>query len=312
MNSLRPEIDRILHEVGLGHYHPDILQIAGLFESDRLSALRDLILIDQTIPGLGQHNVNQMVDGEGYTGVYRNEDRPIFRSFQYMNAYLQHEDLEWFTRDIVTVSCLHVESSLKRILDIEAPLSIGMILKRNQAKLLETGMGNILWDLNNLVYNNAKHTIEDIDIDAHMFSIADSLAVYLICRAIGARLLKDSGISTRHGVSVFQLSRAESKGGTGTTPSPEVTRQSSAFQVKRYPTVEPEEGAQSNQGKNRVIGTYEDLPENQGKVLEITPDEIKELASADPDNRELQMMLRALERLEGDLKKLRRDGVDGW
>lgn len=173
MNSLRPEIDRILHEVGLGHCHPDILQIAGVFESDRLSALRDLILIDQTIPGLGQHNVNQVVEGEGYTGVYRTEDRPIFRSFQYMYAYLQRENLEWFTRDIVTVSCLHVESSLKRILDIEAPLSIGMILRRNQAKFSETDMGNILWDLNNLVYNNAKHTIEDIDIDAHMFSITE-------------------------------------------------------------------------------------------------------------------------------------------
>ena len=312
VNSLRPDIHKILQAVGLGCYHASILRIASALELDRLSALRDLTLIDKTIPGLGQHNVSQMVEGAWYTGVYRNEDRPIFRSFQYVDAYIQRENLEWASRDIVTVSCLHVENSLKRILSIDAPLSIGMILGDKRGKLLESDMRSILWDLNSLVYNNAKHTIEDIDMDSHMFSIADSLAIYLICRMIGARLLKDSGISTRHGVSVFQASGADSKVGNGTTLSLEVIEESSELPPNRHESVEQEERNQPKQGMGKVIGSYEDLPENQGETLEITPDEIRELAAADPENRELQMMLRAMERLERDLEKLRDRGVEGW
>ena len=57
--------------------------------------------------------------------------------------------------------------------------------------------------LNKYVYNAAKHTIEDLELEAHRFSVADALAIYLICRVLGARILRDSGITTKHGKLAF-------------------------------------------------------------------------------------------------------------
>ena len=67
------------------------------------SGLRDLILIDETIPGF-QHNINENGDRRHYA-VARIEDRPIFRPIQYVGSYLRHGSLEWLTRSIVTMSC---------------------------------------------------------------------------------------------------------------------------------------------------------------------------------------------------------------
>ncbi len=120
-----------------------------------------------------------------------------------MRAYLSNASLEWLTRDIVTMSCLHVENSLKRQLKVEGNLSIGMILKRGKAQSLDVDLVETLRELNEAVYNEAKHSIEDTYAEGHMFSIADSLAVYLICRTLGSRILKDSGITTENDESVF-------------------------------------------------------------------------------------------------------------
>ena len=133
----------------------------------------------------------------------RIEDRPIFRPIQYVGSYLHQRPLEWLTRSIVTMSCLHVENSLKRRLKIDGPLSIGMILKRSNARSLDADLVGILRELNQAVYNKAKHSIEHTHADGHMFSIADSLAIYLICRTAGSRILKDSGITTKYDEPVF-------------------------------------------------------------------------------------------------------------
>ena len=117
--------------------------------------------------------------------------------------YLQSGSLEWLTRNIVTMSCLHVENSLKRRLNIEERLSIGMILKRGKARSLDTDLVESLLELNEAVYNKSKHSIEQTYADGHMFSIADSLAVYLICRTLGSRILTDSGITTKYDEPVF-------------------------------------------------------------------------------------------------------------
>ena len=133
----------------------------------------------------------------------RIEDRAIFRPIQYVGSYLEHSPLEWLTRSIVTMSCLHMENSLKRRLKIDGPLSIGMILKRGKARSLDADLVESLWELNEAVYNKSKHSIEHTCADEHMFSIADSLAVYLICRTLGSRILKDSGITTKYDEPVF-------------------------------------------------------------------------------------------------------------
>ena len=201
--GLRPEIHRMFRTVGLASHHSEILRIGAVAVSDGESALRALILIDETIPGLGQHNINEETEGGAITAVARIEDRPIFRPIQYVGSYLQHRSLEWLTRSIVTMSCLHVENSLKQQLKIDGRLSIGMILRRGKARSLDADLVEILWELNEAVYNKSKHSIERTYADGHMFSIADSLAVYLICRTLGSRILKDSGITTKYDEPVF-------------------------------------------------------------------------------------------------------------
>ena len=57
--------------------------------------------------------------------------------------------------------------------------------------------------LNKAVYNKAKHTVERLDWHSHLFSVADAIAVYLECRVIGARLLRNSDVTTTHGEPVF-------------------------------------------------------------------------------------------------------------
>ena len=133
----------------------------------------------------------------------RIEDRAIFRPIQYVGIYLRRRSLEWLTRSIVTMSCLHVETSLKRRLEIDGRLSIGMILKDRKARTLDPDLVEVLGELNKAVYNESKHTIELAYADGHMFSVADALAVYLICRTLGSRILKGSGITTRYGEPVF-------------------------------------------------------------------------------------------------------------
>ena len=161
------------------------------------------MFIDETIPGLGQHNINEETEEGSVTAVARIEDRPIFRPIQYVGSYLEHRSLEWLTRSIVTMYCLHVENSLKRRLRIDDRLSIGMILKRGKAQSMGVGLVDVLWDLNEAVYNKSKHSIERTYADGHTFSIADSLAVYLICRTLSSRILKDSEITVRYGEPAF-------------------------------------------------------------------------------------------------------------
>ena len=203
-SDMRPEIHQIFLSVGLSSHYSEVLRLGTIAETDGETALQDLILIDETIPGLGQHNINENGEGGGTTAVARIEDRPIFRPIQYVGNYLRHGSLEWLTRSIVTMSCLHVENSLKRRLEIDAPLSIGMILKRRKAQSLDVDLAGILSELSQAVYNKSKHSIERTYANGHMFSIADSLAVYLICRTLGSRILKDSGITTKYDEPVFE------------------------------------------------------------------------------------------------------------
>ena len=57
--------------------------------------------------------------------------------------------------------------------------------------------------LNRAVYNRAKHTIEEIDFDSHMFSVTDAIAIYLCCRVLGAELISKLGLRTKYGTPIF-------------------------------------------------------------------------------------------------------------
>ena len=201
--GFRTEVEEILQMVGLAGHKSELLRIGSKLVIDPDGGCQDLMAIDRTIPGLGIHNVNERTDGGALTGIYRTGDRAIFRGIQYVGMYLESSDIEWLARKIVTDSCYHIESSLKRRLGVEGPLSVGMILTRASAGALDSDLTSVLWHLNKAIYNNAKHTIEDFSMDSHMFSIADSIAVYLSCRKIGVELMKDMGITDKYGRPVF-------------------------------------------------------------------------------------------------------------
>ena len=83
-NGLRPEIHQIFQRVGLASHRCEVLRIGTVAVSDRESALRDLMLIDERIPGLGQHNINEITEEGSVIAVARIEDRDIFRPIQYV------------------------------------------------------------------------------------------------------------------------------------------------------------------------------------------------------------------------------------
>ncbi len=201
----RSEIQRLLEMVGLAQYQSEIQRIATQLlaaqsSDERYPAFRDLVVIDKTIPGLGLHNIDEKILHNREISI---KYRAIFRGIQYVEMHIGSVSLEWLARDIVQESCYHVESSLKYRFNIEDRWSVGMILSRIRRGSLDNEMVEILWLLNKAVYNKAKHTVEHLDWDSHLFSVADAIAVYLVCRVIGARLLKDSDVTTTHGEPVF-------------------------------------------------------------------------------------------------------------
>ena len=207
--NFRQEVEYLLEAVDLSKQKDEILRIAVEMEGARefiekkMTAYIDLLTIDSQIPGLGLHNVNVQSENGSLSGCYNLEDRPIFRGIQYVEAHLWNQGLDWLSRQIVTESCYHVEGSLKRRLEVKGNLSVGRILARRNAQTLDDELIGALEDLNSAIYNNAKHTIENIELDAHMFSVADALAVYLVCRVLGSRILKGSGITTSQGQLIF-------------------------------------------------------------------------------------------------------------
>ena len=202
--SIRPEVEELLRLTGIQDWDSKCSQIAYDLQGDFGRALKNLLELDRSIPGLGQHNVNERALDGHLTGVYNHEDRPIFRGIQYVGMHLNTDKPEWYTRMIVTESCYHVEGCLKRKTGITGNLSVGMILNEIKGRTtLADDLVTALWHLNRAIYNNAKHAIEFIEMDGHMFSIADCIAIYLACRVIGARLLNGLGITTKHGELLF-------------------------------------------------------------------------------------------------------------
>ena len=203
--TLRPEVAHILELVGLPQHIPDICKIAERLALGDKSVIDDLTVIDRTIPGLGFVDINERTPSGSYTGVYQGSDRPIFRGIQYVGMHLGMNNIEWLCRTIVTDSCYHLENSLKRRLRIreDQRFSVGVILSTARGKQLDGSMRKPLIILNQAVYNRAKHTIEQIDLDSHMFSVADATAIYLCCRAIGAKLIGKLGLKTKYGIPIF-------------------------------------------------------------------------------------------------------------
>ena len=56
------------------------------------------------------------------------------------------------------------------------------ILLRNVGSQLDVAFLDILKGLNKTIYRQSKHTIEYLDIDAHDYSPADAIGIYIVCR----------------------------------------------------------------------------------------------------------------------------------
>lgn len=111
---------------------------------------------------------------------------------------LSENDLVWNARIVISNSCLHVEKAVKYRFNIsdENRSSLGILLRRNSIvkETLDAAFLELLVDLNKTIYGKNKHTIEHIDIDAHDYSPVDAIAVYLLCRWVGVKLLKPTAL----------------------------------------------------------------------------------------------------------------------
>jgi len=194
------EIEDLLNRSGLTIQPLAIIKLAETTERDVLEGYHRIVAIDQTLGGVGFHNVNKQ-EGKLVTGCYKVEFRPLFRPIQYIYSDIGDEDLVSNARHIVQYSCLHVENSVKfrfNIPEWDKP-SLGVLLNHRVSvrSVLEPGFFDFLNTLNRAVYGRSKHSVENILLDAHCYTPADALAMYLICRWAGVKLLESTGIFNR-------------------------------------------------------------------------------------------------------------------
>ena len=190
-------IAALLKYTEIGITLQNVIKLATVVENDLYQGYEDLLGIDQEIGGVGLHNVHRP-DGQWVTGNYRVELRPLFRPIQYVYRDLGHDDLVWEARHIVQWSCAHVEDAIKyrfKILEsFNASLGVLLTQQPEIKDTLEPDLYEWLLNLNREVYRAAKHRVEELNIDAHRFTPADAISVYLMCRWAGVQLLKPTGL----------------------------------------------------------------------------------------------------------------------
>ncbi len=198
--GLKPAIGKLLSETGLPTDGPKIVQLARDLADDPAGTQPLFLEIERTIGGVGLHNVNRG-EGQWLTGAYSIEFRPIFRPIQYATRDLFDQDLEWTARHIVQWSCGHVEDALKYRFSIpeHKRFSLGILLREiremppNQ-HALDKSFINWLQRVNTVIYRGAKHAMEELNIDEHLFTPPDAVATYFMCRWAGVKLLAPTGI----------------------------------------------------------------------------------------------------------------------
>jgi hypothetical protein len=173
-------------------------------------ALQVIAEFDEQIGGW--HGVFAFVLGK--RKVYDVQDRPIYRPFYYITMRLESDHPQFFTRDIVRDSCLHIEGILKssirltfweRIQASADRLPMGSFLRTHKKELitrLSSELYELLLWLNDSIYIFDKHgfsdkeveTIEDED-EARLFELDEALAVYFIARHCGQQLIKRLGLT---------------------------------------------------------------------------------------------------------------------
>ncbi len=155
----------------------------------------DLILGGPSMARMDCHN----------SGRYHVNDRAVFRPLQYCGSYLEMADgakeIVWLTREIVHMSGLHLETTLKRVGQTSMPWPLGQLLYDRTVKskvdaILRGQIGQFL-----RVYNASKHDV-DQPKDTHLFSLEDSIIAYAVSRKIGVQLYPHAKLYTN--VAIFE------------------------------------------------------------------------------------------------------------
>jgi len=141
---------------------------------------------DVTLGGACMSNVT---DQNG-TGQYVIEDRDVFRPLQYCAMCFDKKrdmtEVEFFTRHIVQMSGLHIESLLNRIGGFLG-FTLGRALRDMRVWRRIDPVTSARIDKFRNIYNAAKHAV-DHDKDTHLFSVEDSVLAYFVSRKLGEAL----------------------------------------------------------------------------------------------------------------------------
>ncbi len=194
---------RVKVAVPLQHHTTVLAQLAGeLFTDEELTVLWRLSLTEpldrQGLAGfdaaLGGPSV-QTIDGS-IAGRYHVADRDVFRPLQYCSTYLlkMPDDVEWLTRAIVQMSSAHIEALVKRIGGFGfLPLGRGL-----REASVRRRLDPVTWDQImrfTPVYNDAKHSFAQ-DKDTHLYSMADAVLAYFVCRRLAQKLYATARLRT--------------------------------------------------------------------------------------------------------------------
>jgi hypothetical protein len=143
----------------------------------------------------------------GYTGLYKIEDREIFRPIQYSLICFE-VDNSHLHRYSVHMSCVHVEAVYKRLLQqhgfSSCNLPLGQLINKFSRCKIETVNDEIISLLQDItsIYNIAKHDCSNDTIpferrgksDPMMFTLAETVFMFFICRKVA--LLLDPSITS--------------------------------------------------------------------------------------------------------------------
>ena len=154
----------------------------------------DLLEVDEMIGGACMTQVTNQAGN----GQYHVEDRDVFRPLQYCAMYFYRKcdmtEVESFTRAIVQMAGLHIESLLNRMGGVFG-FTLGRALHDNR---VSRRIGPVAWaqaDSMRRIYNVAKHDV-DHDMDTHMFSVEDAVLAYLVSRKLGEAFYPKAKLKT--------------------------------------------------------------------------------------------------------------------
>ncbi len=152
-----------------------------------------LIEFDQMLGGPGISNV----DCFGF-GRYAIPDRDIFRPLQYLDTYFamvaEESRAEWLTRELIHLSSLHIENLVKRM-SRKSRLPLGALLRESTVR---SKIDTDLWTRITVftrIYNDSKHNVSHPK-DTHLFSIADTVIAYAVCRRFAQLLYPHVRLTT--------------------------------------------------------------------------------------------------------------------